>query len=126
RNQADSSPRLADPLAGDRDRTIPACAGPLHLTRRHTVPCPPEAMAMGHTVKVVAEMAGVSVRTLHHYDRIGLLRPAATTRAGHRLYSDADLEQLQQVLFFRELGFSLHDVKAIVDSPTFDRAEALR
>jgi phosphoribosylaminoimidazole-succinocarboxamide synthase len=83
-------------------------------------------MAMGYTVKVVAEMAGVSVRTLHHYDRIGLLPPAATSPAGHRLYSDADLERLQQVLFFRELGFGLHDVKAIVDSPTFDRAEALR
>jgi phosphoribosylaminoimidazole-succinocarboxamide synthase len=83
-------------------------------------------MAMGYTVKVVAEMAGVSVRTLHHYDRIGLLPPAATSPAGYRLYSDADLERLQQVLFFRELGFSLHDVKAIVASPTFDRAEALR
>ena len=81
---------------------------------------------MGYTVKVVAEMAGVSVRTLHHYDRIGLLPPAATSPAGYRLYSDADLERLQQVMFFRELGFSLHDVKAIVDSPTFDRAEALR
>jgi phosphoribosylaminoimidazole-succinocarboxamide synthase len=80
----------------------------------------------GYTVKVVAEMAGVSVRTLHHYDRIGLLRPAATSAAGYRLYSDADLERLQQVMFFRELGFSLHDVKAIVDSPTFDRAKALR
>jgi phosphoribosylaminoimidazole-succinocarboxamide synthase len=83
-------------------------------------------MAMGYTVKVVAEMAGVSVRTLHHYNRIGLLPPAATSPAGYRLYSDADLERLQQVLFFRELGFSLHDVKAIVDSPTFDRAGALR
>jgi phosphoribosylaminoimidazole-succinocarboxamide synthase len=83
-------------------------------------------MAMGYTVKVVAEMAGVSVRTLHHYDRIGLLPPAATSPAGYRLYSDADLERLQQVLFFRELGFSLRDVKAIVDSPTFDRVDALR
>jgi phosphoribosylaminoimidazole-succinocarboxamide synthase len=83
-------------------------------------------MAMGYTVKVVAEMAGVSVRTLHHYDRVGLLRPAATSPAGYRLYSDADLERLQQVMFFRELGFSLQDVKAIIDSPTFDRAEALR
>src|SRR5438067_1064233 len=83
-------------------------------------------MAMGYTVKVVAGMAGVSVRTLHHYDRIGLLPPAATSEAGYRLYSEADLERLQQVLFFRELGFSLHDVKAIVDSPDFDRTEALR
>ncbi len=81
---------------------------------------------MGYTVKAVADVAGVSVRTLHHYDRIGLLRPAASSPAGYRLYSEADLERLQQVLFFRELGFSLQDVKAIVDSPTFDRTEALR
>src|SRR4051812_15504714 len=81
---------------------------------------------MSYTVKTVAQMARVSVRTLHYYDRIGLLPPAATSPAGPRLSSDADLERLQQVLFFRELGFSLHDVKAIVDSPTFDRAAALR
>ena len=81
---------------------------------------------MGYTVKAVADVAGISVRTLHHYDRIGLLRPAASSPAGYRLYSEADLERLQQVLFFRELGFSLQDVKAIVDSPTFDRTEALR
>ena len=81
---------------------------------------------MSYTVKAVADVAGVSVRTLHHYDRIGLLRPAATSPAGYRLYSEADLERLQQVLFFRELGFSLQDVKAIVDRPTFDRTEALR
>src|SRR5436853_5106061 len=86
----------------------------LRLTLRHSVPSPPEAKAMGYTVKVVAEMAGVSVRTLHHYDRIGLLPPAATSPAGYRLYSDADLERLQQVLFFRELGFGLRDVRAIV------------
>ena len=58
---------------------------------------------MGYTVKAVADVAGVSVRTLHHYDRLGLLRPAATSPAGYRLYSEADLERLQQVLFFREL-----------------------
>ncbi|HET7770264.1 MAG TPA: phosphoribosylaminoimidazolesuccinocarboxamide synthase, partial [Chloroflexota bacterium] len=81
---------------------------------------------MGYTVKAVADVAGISVRTLHHYDRIGLLRPAANTPAGYRLYSQADLERLQQVLFFRELGFSLQDVKAIVDNPTFDRVAALR
>jgi len=81
---------------------------------------------MGYTVKAVADVVGVSVRTLHYYDRIGLLRPAATSPAGYRLYSEADLERLQQVLFFRELGFTLQDVKAIVDSPTFDRTEALR
>lgn len=81
---------------------------------------------MSYTVKAVAEMASVSVRTLHHYDHIGLLRPAATSATGYRLYDAADLERLQQVLFFRELGFGLHQIKAILDSPGFDRKEALR
>lgn len=81
---------------------------------------------MSYTVKAVADVAGVSVRTLHHYDHVGLLRPSATSAAGYRLYGDADLERLQQVLFFRELGFELREIKAIVDSPSFDRAEALR
>jgi DNA-binding transcriptional MerR regulator len=80
----------------------------------------------GYTVKRVADLADVSVRTLHHYDHIGLLRPTSSTAAGYRLYSEADLERLQQVLFFRELGFPLHEIKAIVDSPAFDRGEALR
>ena len=70
-------------------------------------------------------MAGVSVRTLHHYDAIGLLKPAAVSQAGYRLYSDADLERLQQVLFFRELGFSLRDIGRVLSSPDFDRKEAL-
>lgn len=80
---------------------------------------------MGHTVKAVAELAGVSIRTLHHYDEIGLLRPAAVSPAGYRLYSEADLERLQQVLFFRELDFSLQEIRAMLDSPSFDRREAL-
>ncbi len=81
---------------------------------------------MAYTVKKVADMAGVSIRTLHHYDEIGLLRPASTSQAGYRLYTDQDLERLQQVLFFRELGFSLPETKAILDNPHFDRREALR
>ena len=81
---------------------------------------------MAYTVKAVAGMAGVTVRTLHHYDEIGLLRPAAVSAAGYRLYSDADMERLQHILFFRELGFSLDDIKAITSSPTFDPREALR
>ncbi|MFO7172256.1 MAG: MerR family transcriptional regulator [Bacillota bacterium] len=81
---------------------------------------------MAYTVKAVAEMAGVSVRTLHYYDEIGLLRPAKVTAAGYRLYTDADLERLQQVLFFRELGLSLREIRAILDRPDFDRREALR
>jgi DNA-binding transcriptional MerR regulator len=80
---------------------------------------------MAYTVKAVADLAGVSVRTLHHYDAIGLLRPASVSPAGYRLYTDADLERLQQILFFRELGFGLQEIKAIMESPGFDRKEAL-
>lgn len=59
------------------------------------------------TVKQVAKLAGISVRTLHHYDEIGLLSPAETSEAGYRLYSEDDLDVLQQILFYRELGFPL-------------------
>lgn len=76
-------------------------------------------------VKEVAELAGVSVRTLHHYDEIGLLVPDTTTEAGYRIYSDENLETLQQILFFRELGFPLKKIKRILESPAFDRSEAL-
>jgi DNA-binding transcriptional MerR regulator len=76
-------------------------------------------------VKEVAELAGISVRTLHHYDEIGLLTPEKTTPAGYRLYSERDLEKLQQILFFRELDFPLDQIKRILDDPKFDRAEAL-
>jgi len=71
-------------------------------------------------------MAGITVRTLHYYDEIGLLRPAQVSPAGYRLYADADLARLQQILFFRELGFSLQEIKAVLDSPHFDPREALR
>ena len=80
---------------------------------------------MTYTVKAVAEIAGISVRALHHYDDIGLFRPTSVSQSGYRLYSNADLERLQQVLFFRELGFGLEEIKAIVNSPTFDRKQAL-
>lgn len=77
------------------------------------------------TVHEVSELAGISVRTLHHYDSIGLLKPSARTDAGYRLYDDNDLARLQQVLFFRELEFPLADIRRIVDSPDFDRKLAL-
>lgn len=80
---------------------------------------------MAHTVKAVAKLANITVRTLHHYDHMGLLSPQTTSQAGYRLYTDADLERLQQVLFFRELGFSLQEIKEILDHPGFDRREAL-
>lgn len=78
-----------------------------------------------YTVKAVAELAGISVRALHHYDEIGLLRPAEVSPAGYRLYADSDLERLQQILFFRELDFSLQEIKRILESPGFDRRQAL-
>lgn len=76
-------------------------------------------------VKEVSKLTGVSVRTLHYYDEIGLLTPEQTNENGYRLYSEKDLELLQQILFFRELGFSLKQIKAIVHDPSFNRLEAL-
>ncbi len=77
-------------------------------------------------VKEVADLVGISVRTLHHYDEIGLLVPEGTTEAGYRIYSGKNLELLQQILFFRELGFPLQTIKDIIYSPGFDRLTALR
>jgi DNA-binding transcriptional MerR regulator len=77
-------------------------------------------------VKDVSELAGVSVRTLHHYDAIGLLTPSSTTTAGYRIYSERDLELLQQIMFFKEIGFSLQEVKEILESPGFNRTKALQ
>lgn len=80
---------------------------------------------MTYTIGRVATMAHVSVRTLHYYDAIGLVHPSYETAAGYRLYDEHDLELLQQVLFFRALGFPLTQIRAIVQSPTFDRRRAL-
>mgnify|MGYP000881895910 CR=1 FL=1 len=77
------------------------------------------------TVKEVSRITGVSVRTLHHYDAIGLLKPTAVTEAGYRLYDDAALERMQSILFFRELQFPLKDIKRILDAPDFDPMTAL-
>ena len=76
-------------------------------------------------VKEVADLVGISVRTLHHYDEIGLLSPKKANEAGYRIYSEKDLETLQQILFFKELGFPLKKIKEILESPSFDRLEAL-
>ncbi|MBQ0038524.1 MAG: MerR family transcriptional regulator [Clostridiales bacterium] len=78
------------------------------------------------TVHEVSKISGVSVRTLHHYDAIGLLKPTATTQAGYRLYDDDSLRRLQTILLFRELQFPLKEIKHIIEHPEFDQAEALR
>ena len=77
------------------------------------------------TVQEVSKLAGVSIRTLQYYDKIGLLHPTGYTEAGYRLYDDTELERLQHILLFRELEFPLRDIKAILDSPDFDRSKAL-
>ncbi|MFD8210849.1 MerR family transcriptional regulator [Streptomyces sp. NPDC059695] len=81
---------------------------------------------MGYSVGQVAGFAGVTVRTLHHYDAIGLLAPGGRSTAGHRRYDDADLDRLQQILFYRELGFPLEEVAALLDDPHADPQEHLR
>lgn len=77
------------------------------------------------TVNEVSKLSGVSVRTLHHYDAIGLLKPTTVTKAGYRMYDDTALERLQQILLFRELEFPLKEIKTILESPNFDRSRAL-
>ena len=77
------------------------------------------------TVKEVSNMSGVSVRTLHHYDAIGLLKPTRVTEAGYRLYDDTALRRLQTILLFRHLQFPLKEIKEILDSPGFEPKEAL-
>ena len=77
------------------------------------------------TVNEVSKLTGVSIRTLQYYDRIGLLPPSQRSEAGYRLYDDAALERLQQILFFRELEFPLKEIRTILDSPDFDRNKAL-
>lgn len=78
-----------------------------------------------NTVKEVSRLSGISVRTLHHYDAIGLLKPTRVTDAGYRLYDAAALERLYMILVFRELGLSLKEIGAILDAPDYDRNQAL-
>lgn len=77
------------------------------------------------TVHEVSNLTGVSVRTLHHYDAIGLLKPSQITEAGYRLYDDTALARLQTILLFRELQFPLKEIKEILQSPNFDRKKAM-
>lgn len=77
------------------------------------------------TVHEVSKISGVSIRALHHYDKIGLLPVTEVSNAGYRLYDDTALERLQHILLFKELEFSLKEIKNILDSPDFDRSKAL-
>ncbi len=80
---------------------------------------------MQYTIGELARLARVSVRTLHHYDEIGLVVPAARSGSGYRLYTTKELERLQQVLFFRALDFELEDIRRLLDDPAFDARVAL-
>ena len=78
------------------------------------------------TVKQLSDLAGISPRTLHYYDEIGLLKPAAHGDNGYRYYSEEALPRLQQILFFKELDFSLDEIRAIMAQPGFDVVHALQ
>ena len=78
------------------------------------------------TVKEISDLTGISVRTLHYYDEIGLLKPTEKSDAGYRLYDDKPLETLQQILFFREFDISLKEIKAVLDNPALERNQILQ
>lgn len=78
------------------------------------------------TVKEISDLTGISVRTLHYYDEIGLLKPTKKSEAGYRLYDDKALETLQQILFFREFDISLKEIKAVMENPALDRNRILK
>lgn len=81
---------------------------------------------MEYTVQKLGKLAGVSTRTLRYYDEIGILKPARINSSGYRIYGEAEVDRLQQILFYRELGVSLESIKDIVTAPSFDGAAALR
>lgn len=78
------------------------------------------------TVKEISNITGISVRTLHYYDKIGLLKPTEKSDAGYRLYDDKALEQLQQILFFREFDIPLKEIKTLMENPALDRNYILK
>ncbi len=80
----------------------------------------------GYTVGRVAELSGVTIRTLHHYDEIGLLSPGGRSASGYRLYEETDLDRLRHILFYRELGFDLKEISTIMDDPNTDLLGHLR
>jgi DNA-binding transcriptional MerR regulator len=79
-----------------------------------------------YSVGRVAAISGVTIRTLHHYDEIGLLSPGGRSDAGYRVYRDSDLERLQRILFYRELGFTLKEISTIIEDPNTDAMGHLR
>lgn len=81
---------------------------------------------MEYTIQKLASLAGVSTRTLRYYDEIGILKPARINSSGYRIYGQVEVNRLQQILFYRELGINLESIKEIVTSPSFDSAKALR
>jgi len=81
---------------------------------------------MEYTVQKLARLAGVSARTLRYYDEIGILKPARISSSGYRIYGPAEVDRLQQILFYRELGFSLERIREIITAPSFDAVQALR
>jgi DNA-binding transcriptional MerR regulator len=81
---------------------------------------------MEYTVQRLGKMAGISTRTLRYYDEIGILKPARINSSGYRIYGEAEVNKLQQILFYRELGVSLDNIKSIVTAPSFDSITALR
>ncbi|MFA5628712.1 MAG: MerR family transcriptional regulator [Dehalococcoidales bacterium] len=81
---------------------------------------------MGYTVKKLADIAGISVRTLHYYDKLGLLKPRSRDINDYRYYDDEAVIRLQQIMFFRELGFKLNEIKRILADPNFNPIEALQ
>jgi DNA-binding transcriptional MerR regulator len=81
---------------------------------------------MEYTIQKLAQLAGVSTRTLRYYDEIGILKPARINSSGYRIYGQREVDRLQQILFFRELGIGLDSIKDIVTAPSFDGAKALR
>ena len=81
---------------------------------------------MEYTIKKLGQMAGISTRTLRYYDEIGILKPARINSSGYRIYGQDEVDRLQQILFYRELGVSLDSIKEIVTAPSFDKTKALR
>jgi len=81
---------------------------------------------MEYTVQKLAELSGVTARTLRYYDEIGILKPARINSSGYRVYGSREVDRLQQILFYRELGMNLEEIKRILFSPCFDEIQALK